>query len=409
MKVIVVGGGASGLVSAIFAAKNNNDVLILDNNSICGKKILMTGNGKCNYWNSDWNIKHYHSNNIEILEKLITNENEEKVLNFFDSIGIIPKIKNGYYYPYSNQATTIETALIKEAELNNVKIKNNTCVLDIYKNGERYIVKTIDNEYSADNVILALGSKASIKGVYNGYDLVKKLGHNIIKPLPALVQLHGVGNYFKEWSGVRQDVKVSLVENGNLIRDEIGEIVLTDYGISGICVMQLSGMVSRGLDLKKEEKVIINFAHWITDNIDDFIRWLNERNKKVIGRTITELLDGILNYKLVNLLIKKSKIKPNMQWNEIDINLKKELAKNIILFEVKIIATNSFDKAQVCTGGVPLTEINIETMESNKNKGLYIIGELLDVDGDCGGYNLGFAWLSGMIAGNSIKKDGYNA
>lgn len=408
MKVIVVGGGASGLVAAIFASKNNNEVTILDNNSICGKKILMTGNGKCNYWNADQDIKHYHSNDIEILKKIINNDMEKKVLDFFDSIGIVPKIKNGYYYPYSNQATSIETSLILQARLNNVDIKNNTFVTDVIKTKDKYIIKTNNEIYEADKVILATGSKASIKGDYNGYDLVTKLGHKLNKPLPALVQLHANGNYFKDWAGIRQDVTVKLFENNKFIKEETGEIILTDYGVSGICIMQLSGIVAKGLDSNKNENILINFVPWLTSNTKDFINWMDKRNTVVINRTVAELLDGILNYKLVNLLIKKSKIKQDMKWNKIDYSLKEDLAQNIVAFNLNITKTNSFDKAQVCSGGVPLTEININTMESLKNKGLYIIGELLDVNGDCGGYNLGFAWISGILAGSSITKGDKN-
>lgn len=405
MKVIVIGGGASGLVSAIFAAKGGNEVVILERNNTCGKKILMTGNGKCNYWNSSQDLEHYHSMNKELLPQIITSKIQDEVKNFFETIGIVPKIKNGYYYPYSNQATSIQTALILEAKLSSVKIENDIYVEDIIKQENNYYIKTNNKDYLADKVIIATGSKAAPKtgSDGNGYELVKRLGHSIIKPLPALVQLKGRENYFKEWAGIKQDVKVSLLENDMFIKKEIGEIVLTDYGISGICIMQLSGLIARGLDSGKKETVIINFAPWIGDTTEDFINWTEERSKKVLNRNITELLDGILNYKLVNLLIKKSKIKQEAKWQELNENSKIILARNIMTFHQEIVATNSFDKAQVCSGGVPLTEINIKTMESLKNKGLYIVGELLDVNGDCGGYNLGFAWMSGILAGKDIS------
>lgn len=404
MKVIVVGGGASGLVSAIFARKNNNDVTILERNNSCGKKILVTGNGKCNYWNADQDLKHYHSTNPELLDKIITSEIKEKVLAFFDMLGIVSKIKNGYYYPYSNQATSIQTALILQAKLLGIKFENNIYVADIIKQGNQYLIKTNNKNFWADKVILATGSKAAPKtgSDGNGYEIIKKLDHSIIKPLPALVQLNGDGNYFKEWAGIKHDVAVKLIEDGNLIKEETGEIILTDYGLSGICVMQLSGLVAKGLNIGKSECIIINFVPWLTSDINEFVEWMNSRSTKVVSRTISELLDGFLNYKLVNLIIKKLKIKLNATWEDLDDNLKQLVAKNIVSFEQKIVSTNTFDKAQVCSGGVPLTEINPYTMESLKNKGLYIVGELLDVDGDCGGYNLGFAWMSGILAGSSI-------
>lgn len=406
MKVIVVGGGASGLVSAIFASMNGNEVTILERNSFCGKKILVTGNGKCNYWNVDQDISHYHSTNLELLSKIVTPEIQEKVLAFFDTLGIVPKIKNGYYYPYSNQATSIQTALILQAQLSGVKFVNNVYVQSITKENNIYNIETSNGIFLADRVIMATGSKASPKtgSDGNGYNLITRLGHSIIKPLPALVQLNGDGKHFKDWAGIRQDVTVRLIEDDHFVREETGEIILTDYGISGICVMQLSRMVAKGLEANKSECILINFVPWLTSNENEFIEWMNVRTKRVKRRTVRQLLDGILNYKLVNLMVKESKIDSDSQWQELNANSKLLLAKNIVSFEQKIISTHTFDKAQVCSGGVPLTEINPHTMESLKNKGLYIIGELLDVDGDCGGYNLGFAWISGILAGNAITK-----
>lgn len=404
MRTIIIGGGASGLIAARFASKKNNEVIILERNNVCGKKILATGNGKCNYWNIDQNLCHYHSMNSELLSKIITSNVYDEVNKFFSSIGIIPKIKNGYCYPYSNQATSIQTALILEAKLSGVKFENNVYVNDIVKNENQFLVKTNHGDYWADKVVIATGSQAAphTGSDGNGYQIVKSLGHSIIKPLPALVQLKGKENYFKEWAGIKQDVSISLFENDKFIKMETGEINLTDYGVSGICIMQLSGMIARGLDLGKCEKIAINFVPWIGNSEQDFLIWMDERSKRVLNRNITELLDGILNYKLVNLLIKKSKIDKSAKWQDLNKNAKLILAKNIVTFSLTIVATNSFDKAQVCSGGVPLTEINPKTMESIKSKGLYIIGELLDVDGDCGGYNLGFAWISGILAGKHI-------
>ncbi len=407
MKVIVIGGGASGLVSAIFAAKGGSEVIILERNNTCGKKILSTGNGKCNYWNSNYNLQNYHSMNKEFLPQIITTKLQDEVKIFFESIGIVPKIKNGYYYPYSNQATSVQTALILEAKLSGVTIENNIYVEDIIKQENKYYIKTNNREYFADKVIIATGSKAAPKtgSDGNGYELVKRLGHSIIKPLPALVQLRGNNNYFKQWAGIKQDVKVSLLENDVFIKKEKGEIILTDYGLSGICIMQLSGAIARGLDSGNKETVIINFVPWIGDTPQEFIKWMDNRSKKVLNRNITELLDGILNYKLVNLLMKQSNIKKETKWLKLNEQFKLTLAQNIIAFRQEIVSTNSFDKAQVCSGGVPLSEIDPRTMESKKSKGLYIIGELLDVDGDCGGYNLGFAWISGILAGKYIAGD----
>ena len=403
--IVIIGGGASGLVAAITAAKKGKNVLLLEKNNICGKKILVTGNGRCNYFNEEQNIAHYRSDNKEKLEKIITKSNTDKVLDFFTELGIEPKIKNGYYYPFSNQATSIQNALISELKNLKVEVKNNIDVQKIIKEENCFKIITDKETFFAEKIILATGSKASPKTGSDGigYKICKELGHKIIKPLPALVQLRGNEKYFKDWNGIRADVLIELYENNKKIAEEIGEIQLTDYGISGICVMNLSGRVARGLNENKNEKVKINFLHGLNiytkAECYDFI---NKRNNLLANRTIIELLEGILNYKLINVLLKKSNINNKKTWNDLTQKEKEILISNIVELEIYILDINSFDKSQVCSGGIPLNEININTMESNIINGLYIIGELLDVDGDCGGYNLTWAWLSGIIAGENI-------
>lgn len=399
MNVLVIGGGASGMVAAIYAAKQGNKVTILEKNKVLGKKILVTGNGKCNYYNEDQNDIHYHSSNLDILKQIVTVDKKEEMLKFFNSIGIIPKIKNGYYYPNSNQATSIQTALIKEIDLRNINIIFEEEVIDISYQ-QKFIVTTNCKQYQADKVIIATGSKAAPKTGSDGkgYELAKKFGHTIIKPLPALVSLIGDENYLKDWAGIRSDVEVSLYENNQFIKKEIGEIQLTNTGISGICVFQLSGIVARGLEEGKKEQIKINFLPFIKE---DFINWMNQRNEIVKNRTISELLDGLLNYKLVNLILKLSNIKREDYWNSLDQKKKLKLSRNLLEFSFDVTKTNSYDQAQVCSGGVSLLEVNPITLESKKQKGLYFTGELLDVNGDCGGYNLTFAFISGMMAGKN--------
>lgn len=405
-KVVVIGGGASGLVAAIFAAKKQNDVTILEKNNICGKKILATGNGRCNFWNEDQDITHYRSLNSEILSHILTAENKEKILNFFKQIGIEPKIKNGYYYPFSNQAVSMQNALINEVQRLNIKVELNAEVKSIEKNKNGFSIFMQDGKkFVADKVILATGSKAAPKTGSDGigYDICKNFNHTIIKPLPALVQLKTNGAFLKEWDGVRADVLVTYLENNQKQAEEKGEIQLTNYGVSGICVFNLSGRIARGLDVNKKEQIEINFLEGLgIKTIDDFINWMENREKIVKERNIAQLLEGVLNYKLVNVLINQSKLNTKVKWKSLNIEQKKELAKNITRLKLDIIGTNSFDKAQVCSGGVAIDEIDASTMESKKADGLYITGELLDVDGDCGGYNLEWAWITGMIAGTNV-------
>lgn len=402
-KIIIVGGGASGLICAITAARNNNDVTIIERNNTCGKKILVTGNGKCNYWNDDQEITHYHSSNENVLDKIITSENKNKVLNFFGSIGIIPKVKDGYYYPYSSLAASIQYALLKEAEVLGVKFIYNMTVDEIKKKDNQFV---INNSIICDKLVLATGSKACPKtgSDGSGYDLVKSLGHKLVPVLPTLVQLVGEESYFKIWNGIRTQANVSLYVDNKLVKSEEGELQLTDYGISGICVFNISRYASIGLYNNNEVHVNINFAPWFKGDENDFVIFMNNRNERMKNRKIYELLEGFLNYKLVDVMLKINKIDKELQWNELKEQEKINIAKSVLSFYLNITNTNSFDKAQVCSGGVSLDEINLMTMESKLVNNLYIIGELLDVDGDCGGYNLGFAWISGMIAGESAGK-----
>ena len=395
-KVVVIGCGASGIIASIFASANN-EVIVLERNSSPLKKLLLTGNGKCNYFNENQSISNYNSSNIDLVEKIISENNIKSVLDFFDKIGIVPKIKNGYYYPYSNLSNSIKEALLKEASLKGVKIKTDYLVKSIEKVNNKFI---INNEIECDYVIISTGSKACPKTGSDGigYEILKEFNHSIVKVLPALTQVIGNKTYFKDWAGIRVDAKVSLYENNKYITSEVGEVQLTKTGLSGICIFNLSSKIKRGIDKGNREDISINFLPFVSD-IEIF---LEDRNNKVKGRNIIELLEGLINYKLVKIILKESKIDENKHYNELNEKEKNSLFNNLINFKVNIIDTNDFENAQVCSGGVPLTEINIDTMQSNIVKGLFITGELLDIDGLCGGYNLTIAWISGILAGTYI-------
>lgn len=395
--IVIIGGGAAGLLAANYAKQENTKVTILEKNPICGKKILATGNGKCNYWNEDQNLKHYHSTHEELIKEFITEDNKTEIMSFFTRLGIYPKIKNGYYYPSSNQATTIKDALTKEVLRKNIVVKNNTIVEKVEKVNAEFKIYTSNEIITADKVIIATGSKASPKTGSDGfgYKLLKRFNHQIIEPLPALVQLKTTGKYLKNWAGIRTDVEVSLYENETLVRSEIGEIQLTDYGISGICVFNLSRNVSIGLSKNKKEQVKINFLPFLTKPKEDLTSFISNQPK----RPLKAQLEGFLNSKLVDVILTEANIKETKNYNELTNQEKDKLISFLTEFKIEVIGTNSFEQAQVCTGGIPLTEVNLKTMESKIVKDLYIVGELLDIDGDCGGYNLSIAWISGMLAG----------
>ena len=399
-EVVIVGGGASGLTAAITAARNGKDVTLIERNNKCGKKILITGNGRCNFWNTDENLSHFHSSNSNLLKEFITDERKNSILKFFDSLGLAYKTKNGYYYPFSNQAFTIENALLSECKKLNIKIINDITVEKIIKK-DCFIINPDKEKITAKNIIIATGSKAAPKTGSDGlgYEISKSLGHNIITPLPSLVQLKADEPYFKNWSGIRTDVKVNLLINHKYIKSETGEVQLTNYGLSGICIFNLSGETAKALNQNKNVIISINFIPFAS-NPKIFLQTLN---KNSYHKTISELLEGILHYKLVDIIIKKTHLKRDLLLNTLTDNELNNLIKTLTDFQIEILDTHTLDHAQVCSGGIPLTEINSKTLESLKVKNLYFTGEIIDIDGDCGGYNLGWAWISGIIAGKNVK------
>lgn len=399
--VIIIGAGASGIVSSIFAKKNDNSVIVLERNDKCLKKLLMTGNGRCNYMNESYSIKNYHSEDIDIVDKIISSSNIDMVKDFFDSIGVIPKIKNGYYYPYSNQAITIKNMLEEEAFSKGVEIKYNSLVEDVYKESNQFVVLCNGKKLTCDNLVIATGSMAyPITGSDGiGYRFLDNFNHTIVDVSPALVQLTSDFKYLKLWDGVRSDAVLELFEDGKYIDSESGEVQLTDYGISGICTFNLSHYVTRGIKNNKKYSIKINFVPFIETLITP---WMDNYSKKNSNKTLNKLLEGLLNIKLISIILEASCIDGNRYYGDLSNDEKLRLCKNLKGLQINITGTKSFDNAQICSGGVKLSEINYNTFESKKISNLYITGELLDMNGNCGGYNLTTCWISGILAGKSI-------
>ncbi len=389
-KVCIVGGGAAGMIAAIIAARNHAVVTVLEHNEKTGKKLLATGNGRCNLTNKKQEKMCYHSESPEILWNVLQNFSFQQTLDFFKEIGIYPISKNGYFYPSSMQASSVQELLEMEARFLKVKIKCKEHVKTIRVSetieNPRFSVITETWQYPADAVILACGSCASeIDGADgSGYMLAKQMGLKVINPLPALVPLKGNGNFFSKWSGTRIYGKIHVQFQNEILQTEEGELQLTDYGVSGIPVFQLSGLVGRLLQKQNSVTLIIDFLPNITKQ--ELEKLLLKRKELCTYKTTKELCIGLLPKKLIEVLTDNK------------MNLSK-LAEQIKEFPVEIVGTKPFSNAQVCQGGVSLEEISPDTMECKKIPGLYLAGELLDVDGICGGYNLQWAWSSGACAG----------
>lgn len=404
-RVVVIGGGASGLIAAIMASRQGAKVTLLEKNKQVGKKLLVTGNGRCNFTNRNQQLSHYRSRNPELAEKVLEAFPAEETVRFFEELGIMVKDRAGYLYPNSGQASSIAEVLRLEAQRLQVKTACNTEVLSVKKEKEIFLVKTEGWIYEADAVILACGSKAAPEtgSTGDGYRFTGLMGHQVITPLPALTGLYAVDKDCGKLSGVRMDARVRLLIDNALCVEEEGEVQFTSYGLSGIPVFQVSRYVSRALEDQKTCEIKLDFCPSCTS--EQVIQMLRQKQEHTGNRTGTDVLLGMFPEKLSQVLLERAGIsqkKKGREWKETDY---RQLAEQIKGIKFTISRCRGYEQAQVCTGGVPLTELNVSSMESKLVPGLYLAGELLDVDGACGGYNLQWAWSSGCLAGVHAAKE----
>ena len=401
--VAIIGAGASGLVCSITAACRDVRVVLFDKNSFAGKKLLATGNGRCNYWNSDQSLSHYHSSEEDLLPNIITKSLENEVLDFFDLLGVVPLIKNGYYYPYSNQASSIRDLLEKEALRRDVVFAFDTEVLDVVLEEGKFVIVERDGREYFDDLVIATGSKASPKtgSTGFGYQIAEKFHHPIVPVRPSLVQLQCHGSFLKSWAGVRCQCSVSLFQDDVFLSSQEGEIQLTDYGVSGICVFNLSRYASIGLSQGKKISLKVNFLPFLDMNILD---WLTSRGEQLSDYSMDLFLEGVLPSKLVSVILSCCGISSKAVFTSLSLEEKKKLSLMLVSFPLEVSGTKDFSSSQVCSGGVALSSVSSD-LESKIVPRLYFTGEVLDVDGDCGGYNLGFSWMSGILVGKKIRGD----
>lgn len=405
-RIGVIGGGASGMMAAICAAEGGAEVTIIEHMDRLGKKILMTGNGKCNFTNSDMRKGKYYGTDPSFAEKVIGVFDVERTLRFFDGLGLLYRERNGYYYPLSNQASSVLDVLRFRLLSLSVTVVTGAETENICVSGDgKYCVSTNAGEFVFDRLILACGGMAYPKtgSDGSGFGLAKALGHTVVKPVPALVQLVSPENYFRGISGVRTDAQLTLWIGDAPVRKEAGELQITDYGISGIPVFQFSRIVSYGLlSPKKRISVEIDCVPGLDG--EGLFCFLHNKLKQSKDLRAEEMMQGFLNKKLNLLFLKQAGISPSAPCSQIKESSVKEIVRLAKHWSVPVCGTKDFSQCQVCAGGVCTEELTPQC-ESRLHGGLYFAGEMIDIDGICGGYNLQWAFSSGAAAGMaSVRK-----
>lgn len=391
------------MMAAITAHDKSSKVTLFEANDRVGKKLLATGNGKCNFTNEKLNKNCYNGGDRKFIMNVINRFDPDNLVDFFCGLGVFSTVKrDGYYYPYSGQASTILDCLRNELSYRGVNVITEATVKEIKKSSKGYTLSVLADgkkkTFDFDSVIIAIGSIAGLKNKSQDehYKLINSLDLDFVPVVPSLVQLKCSESFLKALSGVRFDGSISLLLNGKVVAKENGEIQLTDYGVSGIPTFQLSRIASYELADNNKPEVSLDFLPDISEEeLTQLIMYRPVRNTE---QTAEEYFLGITNKKVILQVMKMAGIKSSTAACLINKQSKAKVVKLLKDMRLHVEDTNGFENAQVCAGGVDLLELN-EGMMLKKWPGIFVVGEACDVDGRCGGYNLQWAFSSGYIAG----------
>lgn len=399
-KIVIIGGGASGMMAAISAARRKAEVTLLEHTDRIGKKILSTGNGKCNYTNREQGLRYYRGENPAFVLPIFEQFGFQETVDFFKELGIYPKERNGYFYPASEQATAVLDVLRMELQRLDVHIVTDCQIREVKNTKKGFHITTNQEAYYANRCIFACGLKAFPKSGSDGsaFSYIKAFGHTFSDVVPALVQLKAKQTFFKSIAGIRTEALVQLLVEDRLICKDRGEIQLTEYGISGIPTFQVSRYAAKALKQGKNVKAIIDFVPYMSKEA-----LYEELEKRFLcygtGKNTEEALVGLFQKKLIPLFLKENHLSLQDKATSVSKKALHRLAEYCKAFTIDIIDTKGFEQAQVCAGGIKTAELDNDTLESLFVQGLYFAGEVIDIDGMCGGYNLQWAWSSGYVAG----------
>lgn len=408
-KIGVIGAGPAGMTAAIAAAERGARVILFEQKERVGQKILVTGNGKCNLTNTRLSGEFYHGTHRGFAEDILKRFPLRDTIAYFTRLGIYTRNRNGGLYPYSEQASAVLDALRMELRRLFVEIRTECRITGVIpKNAAGFCIKGGEgSKEQVDRVILAAGSRAAPKtgSDGSGYKIAGNLGIRVIKPLPALTQLRSQDGWFKSVSGVRCDALLTLCVDGMETARERGELQLVDYGISGIPVFQLSGRAARALEDGRRVTVRIHFLPEF-DGMDNASYLENFVYQRFCGtdKTCEEALIGLFHKKLAAFFLREAQIRPQSPARGLTQEKLHHLISVISECSVLIDSTNSYEHAQTCTGGIDTEELD-NNLQFKKIPGMYAAGEIIDIDGVCGGYNLQWAWSTGQIAGACAADD----
>lgn len=397
MKVLVIGGGASGMMAALTAAEDPaNQVILLERQSRVGRKLLATGNGRCNLSNLHADVSHYHGNAPEFAKHALSFFPVEDTLAFFRTLGLLTVTEpSGKVYPFSDQANSVVDVLRFALEQRGVDVRCGCEVLTLGKKARGYQAKTETESFYGDKLILACGGAAGGKlgGTDWGYKLLRSMGHSVTDLRPSLVQIKTDTTLTRGLKGIRADARITLKRNGQIAAQNTGEVQFTDFGISGPAIFELSRQMESG----GEQVLLLDLLQpWPEAELRQILSARQQEFAQLPGE---ELLTGILHNRLGKVVLRCSgtNIPPSIKdYAAADLD---RIVKTAKYFPMTVTGVMGLEQAQVTAGGVLTSEFRPDTMESRIHPGLFATGEVLDIDGDCGGYNLQWAWSSGRLAG----------
>ena len=402
MIIGIIGAGASGMAAAITAAQNPNvQVELFERQARVGKKLLATGNGRCNLTNLHAGKGGYHGEDTAFIKPALEHFSPEKTIEWFKNLGLYTVAEEtGRVYPYSDQANSVVDVLRFALNKPNITLHTAFEVKKIRKDQDGFLVDDGETQVFCDRIIIACGGLAGTKlgGSMSGYKLLSKFGHKSTKLRPALVQLKTPWGGIAGLKGVRCNCHVAILNDNKQFSQSTGELQFTDYGLSGPVIFEVSRDACYG---GGSWTARLDFLPEITK--EELFTELKRR--QATNLPTEEILTGILHNRLGRVLTKAAGISNQKMVSDLSDQELDALCVSVKFFELPLSEPMGMDQAQVTAGGVITSEFNSETMESKLVPGLYACGEVLDIDGDCGGYNLQWAWSSGVLAGRNAGKD----